>query len=288
MNFYQYRTLFELSRSQGKVNRSVKWEEFYNSAYTMLQQMHVHRGTINHVVAEIKWYTLGRPYYNLWPSIIPMFQKLNLECDSGEIKPPLETLLIKLPYDNILNFVYESQKYTVQSIMMSSGNIGNAPGLLAWIDIDEWVSETDLSYTYATIQTITGKSVEDSLRNLPKSPTAKIGVQIPENVIHDCIRLCCCVCLLAHDDEIIEPEVLTADMAKFESTRDTKYIEKAKKRGKFGWNIGRQIEMVPHYRRPHLALVWTGRGRTIPKIVMRKGSLIHRETVKKIPTNWEE
>ena len=28
---------------------------------------------------------------------------------------------------------------------------------------------------------------------------------------------------------------------------------------------------MPHYRRPHPALVWTGHGRAVPRIVLRKG-----------------
>jgi hypothetical protein len=64
---------------------------------------------------------------------------------------------------------------------------------------------------------------------------------------------------------------------KFEHSGDDRYIEKAHRRGKIGWNVGRHIEVAPHYRRPHMALVWTGQGRTVPKIVPRRGSVVHRE-----------
>jgi hypothetical protein len=40
----------------------------------------------------------------------------------------------------------------------------------------------------------------------------------------------------------------------------TMYVDKAHRRGKVGWNVGRHIEVAPHYRRPHMALVWTGTG----------------------------
>jgi hypothetical protein len=36
-----------------------------------------------------------------------------------------------------------------------------------------------------------------------------------------------------------------------------------------------------------LALTWTGRGRLAPKIVARKGSIVHREVLKKVPSGWE-
>ena len=51
----------------------------------------------------------------------------------------------------------------------------------------------------------------------------------------------------------------------------SKYVDKAHRRGKVGWNVGRHIEVAPHYRRPHMALVWTGTGRAVPKIVPTAG-----------------
>jgi DNA-binding protein H-NS len=41
------------------------------------------------------------------------------------------------------------------------------------------------------------------------------------------------------------------------------------------------------YRRPHMTLVWTGRGRAMPRIVPRRGSVVHREVVEKVPMGWE-
>ena len=34
-----------------------------------------------------------------------------------------------------------------------------------------------------------------------------------------------------------------------------KYVAKAHRRGKVGWNVGRRIEVAPHFRRPHMTLV---------------------------------
>jgi hypothetical protein len=44
--------------------------------------------------------------------------------------------------------------------------------------------------------------------------------------------------------------------------------------------------VAPHYRRPHLSLVWTGHGRAVPKIVPRRGSVVHREVVAKVPSGF--
>jgi len=67
---------------------------------------------------------------------------------------------------------------------------------------------------------------------------------------------------------------------------DEKYVAKAHRRGKVGWNVGRHVEVIPHYRRPHLMLAWTGPGRSVPKIVPRRGSVVHRSIVEKVPTGF--
>ncbi|MHC4402545.1 MAG: hypothetical protein ACYTG0_23015 [Planctomycetota bacterium] len=85
---------------------------------------------------------------------------------------------------------------------------------------------------------------------------------------------------------MIEPDVLSKDRDRFEQTGDEKYVAKAHRPGKVGWNIGRRIEVAPHYRRPHLMLAWTGRGRSVPKIVLRRGSIVHREIVEKVPSGF--
>ena len=92
--------------------------------------------------------------------------------------------------------------------------------------------------------------------------------------------------LLENDPSVIEPDVLSKDRDRFESTGDQKYVEKAHRRGKFGWNVGLHIEVSPDYRRPHLMLAWTGAGRAVPKIVPRKGSVVHREVVEKVPSGF--
>ena len=91
-------------------------------------------------------------------------------------------------------------------------------------------------------------------------------------------------CLVANNSDLISPDVLAADKKKYEQTGDEKYISKAHRRGKVGWNLGSHIEMSPHIRVPHMALRWTGVGRKIPRMVMVKGAVIHRELVDKVPT----
>jgi hypothetical protein len=126
----------------------------------------------------------------------------------------------------------------------------------------------------------------DRGKELGSNELAELGVQIPEDLITDCVRLCCSLCLLENDPSVIEPDVLSKDRAKFEQTGDEKYVAKAHRRGKVGWNVGRHIEVAPHYRRPHMTLVWTGRGWSVPRVVPRRGSVVHREKVEKVPSGF--
>jgi hypothetical protein len=121
----------------------------------------------------------------------------------------------------------------------------------------------------------------------------------------DLMKLICSLCLLGSDPSIIEPDVLDKDRVQYgeintllETASGRKAIwnkelkrrleELAKKHGRFGWNVGREITMNPHYRKPHMAIRWTGEGRKIPRLVKVHGSIIHRDIVRKIPMGYED
>jgi hypothetical protein len=142
-------------------------------------------------------------------------------------------------------------------------------------------------YAYRNFPRKPGLTVEKCIEGLGKVGLfSEIGIQVPDSLVMDCIRLCCSLCLLENDPEIISPDVLADDRAKFEASRDQKYIDKAHRRGKIGWDVGKHIEVIPHFRRPHMTLVWTGSGRRVPRIVPRRGSIVHREAVEKLPSGF--
>jgi hypothetical protein len=94
--------------------------------------------------------------------------------------------------------------------------------------------------------------------------------------------------LMQTDPDILEPDCLNVDLSKITKENINHYQQKAIRRGKYGFHLGRHMEVIPHFRRPHPALMWTGHGRTIPRIVFRKGSLVHREVIEKMPTGREQ
>jgi hypothetical protein len=238
--------------------------------------------------SERTWENARKPYYNMWPSIVPMLTRLNLDLDSALIQLPLPALCIRLPKQhNPLAFRWDDQPFEIGSLLLSEINDGR--GLSILIDIGETMENGVFKvpiFTYRNFPRREGMTVEQSLASLGRGVTADMGVQIPETLIDDCVRLCSSLCLLENDPSVIEPDVLSKDRDKFEASGDDRYVDKAHRRGKIGWNVGRHIEIAPHYRRPHMALVWTGAGRAVPKIVPRRGSVVHRELVEKVPSGF--
>ena len=93
------------------------------------------------------------------------------------------------------------------------------------------------------------------------------------------------VMLLAADPDYIKPVLLKADENK--TTPLDERIARAKNRGVFGFTIGEDIERSPHFRRPHFAVRWTGKGGEIPKLVPVKGAIINKKLMTTVPTGYE-
>lgn len=93
--------------------------------------------------------------------------------------------------------------------------------------------------------------------------------------------------MIKNDPQFVEPEVLTKDAHKWDAA-DVKQrqimVDRAVRRGKHGFTLGKQFETVPHFRRPHFAIRWTEKGRTVPKLTAIKGAVVHRDKLTTVPT----
>jgi hypothetical protein len=285
MEFWNYSTTREACKKAGVIETS---DEFYRTAFA--DAVRLNSGQFfGQLFNERAWEKARRPYYAVWPSIVPMLTRLNLDLDSSLIQLPLPALCIRFPKEkNPLTFDWKGKETPIQCMLM--GEINDGRGLSILIDVGEGMTDGGdflmPIYTYRNFRRQEGLTVEAAILELGPSEMADLGVQIPEPLVMDCIRLCCSLCLLENDPSIISPDVLSKDRDRFEQTGDQKFVEKAHRRGKVGWDVGRQVEVLPHYRRPHMMLAWTGRGRSVPKVVPRRGSVVHREVVGKVPSGF--
>lgn len=284
MDFWSYTTNREACSKAGVAGDAA---EFYKLAFAEAIAVGSSQ-FFNQLNTERDWEQARKPYYNVWPSIVPMLTRLDLDLDSALIQLPMPVLSVRLPkQQNPMAFTWQDQPFEIRCLLLAEINEGR--GLSILIDVGEIVDNGLFKvpiYTYRNFPRGVGLTVEQSLAGLGKGITADMGVQVPEDLVTDCVRLCCSLCLLENDPSVIEPDVLSKDRDKFEQSGDHKYVDRAHRRGKVGWNVGRHIEVSPHYRRPHMALVWTGAGRAVPKIVPRRGSVVHRELVEKVPSGF--
>jgi len=273
MDFYNYITVREACKRSGAIDDP---DEFYKVAFADAFKMGAGQ-FYGQLQNEREWERARKPYYNVWPSIVPMLTRLNLDLDSSLIQLPLPALCIRFPKDKTaLTFEWKGEEVQIRCILM--GTINDGRGLSILIDVGETMGDGKTFgvpiYTYRNFRRQRGLTVEEALAELGSDGLAELGVQVPDDLVVDCIRLCCSLCLLENDPSVIEPDVLSKDRGRFEDTGDQKYVEKAHRRGKVGWDVGRHIEVIPHFRRPHMALVWTGRGRCSrarPNVAARGG-----------------
>jgi hypothetical protein len=290
VEFWNYAALRDHRKRFGA--SSVKHDDrdhFYRDLFAHARAKHSEELLIQGIVEE-NWERARRPYYNLWPSIVPMLIRLDLSLDSALIQVPFPALAIRFPKSQdkeLLKFPWNDKQMLLRSMLLGEVESGQEISIL--MDIGEVIEGSDMPvYTYQNFLRREGLSVEEAIRALRREKSADVGVQVPDYFIRQCVRLCCTLCLLESDPEVISPDVLADDRSKFDETGDRKYVEKAHRRGKVGWDVGKHIEVAPHYRRPHPMLVWTGPGRAAAKIVLRRGSIVHRNVVERMPTGFDE
>jgi len=305
-----------------------------------------------HLMFDKLWNEAGRPYYDVYPAIIPMLTKLNLDfpghalsgvsstatfrntkgvhfdpidslksgwCLGGVSAEELanfktyvqscprkiKNLLIRLP-DTDHDLFYDDPiagRTKVKSIFASfqpitqyPGKSSMAMGLVVGVDVGELDSSGCLPQHTIHAFPLDDRSIDASIASLPRHPAADSGMQVPSELSKQCIRLVVTLFLLENNAELIEPDVLAKDRYRVNGADKellARLVEKAKKRGKYGFVVGRALseqiargEMSPHSRVPHMALFWEGPGRKIPVIKLRSGSLIHRKKIVDMPTGY--
>lgn len=316
MEFYSLRTTYQYAKA-ARQTLAKDHEAYTNESISQMEQvcqevydkplMDIDPFTPGLLLMEQLWAELRMPYYNLWPAVIPALTKLKMDIDATLFALPLDCLLIRLPKGdaNPLRWSYEGKDWQVHTILVGENGLrpspefhkrhglpagSEVPALSLWLDIDERVVPDDEQFRkrmYKHILKCPGWSIERSFKEIPHHESAGEGVIYPEHIIEDCARIVCTLCLMAEDPELVVPDVLSKDKAKYAESRDASLVVKAHNRGKVGWDVGANIEIAPHLRSASpAALYWTGEGRKIPRIRFRKGCIVHRRRLSAVPTGY--
>jgi hypothetical protein len=301
MDFWQYHTTRVCANS---INPGQKKniKEFYADSLKYSAFQLYDRAMFRQSLLEGWWEIDKCPYYRVYPAIIPSLLRLKLSVDTGSIKLPskLRVFAVFLPkVDHQLSFDDSGSHYNVRSILCGPVTLQKSGhtyrGISIWVDFGETIGMCETAVppgaenfpvlTYINMPVEEGMTVETAASMLLNDPSSNYGVLLPPKLKADIIRLVCTLCLLEDDPAIIEPDVLDKDRQKYESDPNQSIVDRAVRRGKIGWNVGRKIEVTPHIRSSSpLALYWTGKGRTTPLIRHRRGCVVHRELITKVET----
>jgi hypothetical protein len=317
MEFHEYPTMHQFTEwyteSKGK-RLKVSRREFYKSGnlgssiegYAKARSVPT-TPVVFRIVSEKSWYEHGRPYYNVYPYIIPLLLRLNLGLTMEVIKPTFPVMLFRFPRNQGDDSSW-LQTSKVQSILGYYPE--DAPGMFL-----QCMSESGEFTAQLPVNLSTPYSVDEPGRPFLATPTTTYeeyfdhleastptGPECTRVVTTELLKIIISLCMLGKDPSIIQPVVLSKDRRAWEATGDWKYVEKARRRGVYGWEIGRNIEeqiakeieqetrehggVSPHWRNGCPALCWTGEGRKIPEIRWRNGCIVNRERLLAMPTGY--
>jgi len=224
------------------------------------------------VSREMDWIEEKRPYYDVYPSMIPILEGLRLDFSLKDISLPMgfEQLLVRFPENHDVQYIFFSlEKHEGQYRCLMNAHFLSK----------ESEDEDRVTITTMWEDDATGQSALDYLKGCdPDMSEYKINQMTRFFVIFIGI------CLIGNDPEIVERQVLSKDLIKLNDDNHERLAEKAKKRGKFGFSFGAMLEKIPHLRRPHPCWVACGPGRKYRKLKLRKGSIVHRDKIEKMPT----
>ena len=301
MQFYDHETVFNAVR---KTDRDADREKFYRAALNsgthrmelgvknLDAEMHLR------VAAELGWEKAGKPYYNIWPGMLDMLLGLDLaKVPVPYLKMPSpDPLLIRLPVGhNHPKLGYVGGQHVSTILVISGDTIEDGNPLRKFVIVVDFAETAETQLLIQCVGLNSGLTLSDFFEHSYPTQNGYLGLTTEQllttkDLNRGVLALLSTICLIARDPELVIPDVLAKDRDKFERETDQEKIaaivDRARRRGKFGWDIGKGIETAPHWRKPHPALVWTGKGRSEPKIVLRKGSIVHREKITEVPTGY--
>lgn len=227
---------------------------------------------------ELHWWHNGRPYYNLWPAITPTLLGIDLSRITLDAihDSPMHWIAVQFPLAGFMGLRAMVAGMSVEF----NPDYGKRLGTLT-VYSQSMTKRMDL-----------GPGYEDLKPPWDVEWHCKVAYDLDEPVgeLEPVLKLAAAIFLLEHDPQIIKPDVLKSDEQEFSVAspeRQKELIAKAlARRGQPGFHIGKDVEAIPHYRRPHPALYWTGEGRRIPKIVFRSGAVVHRQKMTEVPTGF--
>lgn len=289
MKFYDFETFYSSLAKTNSEIRKMKQSEFYGSYFeSLLETKEVLRNDKREVesfIIEKTWIECGRPYYNVWPILLKAALKLDLsKVKRSDIHFPEQVILIR--------FSAEEHKYAPQ--IKFEGQVGILHTMMIGFFEFDNRKILKVSSMFKDESGIVEISSEHELLNandyFKEFDVSVVDADLKTHML----KIAVILGIISNNPDLITPDYIKSDIPKVTEQTAEHYHNRAKKAGKYGWNVGEILhkdESSPHFRMPHLALYWTGEGRQIPKIILRTGPNngpipVRRDKITTIPTGY--
>jgi len=202
------------------------------------------------VMVDSWWESAKKPYYKIWPGVFDTFIKTRLDIKAELLRFPHDVYAILLPKTDepLLSFDVNDGLSVVESIIVSGFDLRD---------------DGMVGITFKVIYRTEGYEFPGSFIRLVKmsiNDTIEQGIEIqdfhgltrdgrphiiPGEIMDACVRLIVATTFLATGShKVLEYDVLSKHLNAYREIREEnaakrkEYEDKAKAKGKFGWNIG--------------------------------------------------
>lgn len=240
-------------------------------------------------ICERLFINSGRPFFNVYPKVLDCLAKTPIGITPSKIPRSeihqLKSISVRLPIEGQIAKKIGSDYFLISLLSEDDIRAINKCGCkfriepsLAVMTIVKTDKYEELAFS---IVPMNGSWEEFKWKDdIPDSDR----MRLTSNFM---CKIALGVMLLAADPDYIKPVLLKADEGK--TTPIEERIARAKNRGVYGFTIGEEIERCPHFRRPHFAIRWTGKGAEIPKLVPVKGAVVgDKKLLTNVPTGFED
>jgi hypothetical protein len=247
--------------------------------------------------SEASWIIGKQPYYDVYPSVIPVLENLKLDFPLDNIRLPmgLKRLLLRFPVGSYFQCIFLSMED--RGVFGDRGMASDHRLMINCMIDDKGVDTNQDRLTITTYWNAgdTGQDVFDRMAknsrecNDDHSWSDSSDEQFTRaglDEIRKAFVIAMGICLIGDDPSLLEPQVLRKDEGK---TGDREaLVERARRKGRFGFSLGEALEKIPHLRRPHMAWVAYGPKHSLRRFQLRKHSIVHRDKIESLPTGFLE
>lgn len=277
----------------------------------------------NQASIELAWYESKKPYFKLYPGIIGMLTNTDVNVPVGVVHAPLGTISLRLPDDHGIEELTADDSHILHSILINEvgpGEVAKVSDMtmestgkrqfIFWFNFGEKHPSKDTAGFQHPVVSFQVVEIDDEEASFEeclqvwigrKRYNWDVGLQIRDETMLYAIRLAVGTCLLATNaDKVLEADVLNKHVQRYrnaDAVEQKAIHQKAIKRGKHGWLVGREISLPSlygcsethtddgvhrqltrsHLRRGHFHTVRHGKGRALTKVQWFKPVIVRSD-----------